>query len=310
MTTTLRDAWFAVAVLIALPPTPLRAEVVYEERAETFEIGVRDGTAEDIWTAIRRYGPFIQGKHAVGSATGRLKWSDLSIARRGHDCRLERRSVSVSVVMTLPEWWRARSAPADQLDYWRCIERTVTIHEKRHAEIWRETGHAIDRALGRLDDWMPCDELRATIGDTADRLYQEGIRRQHGFDADERRRQRYQQCQQPAIAAAQDTMGAPRRSPPSSLTGLTSGHPAAPARGHSAAKARVGTSPTAALLDERDQEPDTERLAERNPLEDFGGAAAALMAILAAFAGYAGAMAAVLALANRRARLDGRPEAD
>ncbi len=310
MTTALRDAWFAVAVLIALAPAPLRAEVVYDERIENFEIGIRDGTAEDIWTAIRRYGPFIQGQHAVGSATGRLKWSDLSIARRGHDCRLERRAVSVSVVMTLPEWWRARSAPADQLDYWRCIERTVTIHEKRHAEIWRETAHAIDRALGRLDDWMPCDELRANIGATADRLYREGVSRQHGFDADDRRRQRYQQCPRPAIPAAQDAIGAPRHSPPSSLTSLTSGDPAAPARGHSAAKAKVGVSQTTARIGERDQEPNSEGLAERNPLEDLGGAAAALLAILAAVAGYAGAMAAAMALAARRARLTGRPEAD
>ncbi len=273
------DAWptVAAAALILSTALPLRAEVHYREQVETFEIGIRDGTPEDIWTAIRRYGPLVQGKHAVGSASGQLNWSDLSIARRGGDCRLERHTVGVTVVMTLPEWWRAGRAPDDQRTYWQCIERTVTVHERRHAEIWRETAHAIDRALGRLDDWTPCNELRAAISTTANRLYQEGASRQRAFDDEDGRRRRYQQCPTPAAAADARTRASP----------TTSGR-----------------------LGERDRETEAENAAKENPLAELGAAAATILAIIVAVAGYATALVAVMALANRRTRLPGRPEAD
>ncbi len=284
-----------LTLVLPLLPLTAQAEVVYRERVETFEIGVRDGLPEDIWTAIRRFGPFIQGKHAVGSAQGRLKWSGLSIARRGHTCRLEAHTVDVEVVMTLPEWWRARSAPADQLAYWQCIERTVTIHEKRHAEIWRETGEAIDRAFRRFDDWMPCDELRAAIGETGNRLFQEGARRQRVFDDEDRRRRRYEQCVRPIEAQPQPAQLRPRDPQKPSAMGLSGERNPTAKDG-----APLDMRSTGAHLGGSYSEPQAEAVAERNPLDALSGLAAAILAIVAAIAGYFGIMSGVMAWSQRR----------
>lgn len=298
MTAARRIAVLAAPTVVAamLMPATAAAEVVYRERVEYFEIGVRDGMPEDIWTAIRRYGPFIQGKHAVGSAAGRLKWSDLSIARRGHVCRLEAHVVQVEVVMTLPEWWRARNAPDDQLTYWQCIERTVTVHEQRHAEIWRETAEAIDRAFRRLDDWMGCDELRAAIGETGNRLFQEGARRQREFDDADRRRRRYEQCVRPQTATARP-LQAPPQGPPRSSSGIAAD------RHTSASEPTNGLDgKSGGMLGGGAGTPQTESVAERDALDGLSSLAAGLLGILAAIGGYFGVMAGAIAWSRSHPR--------
>lgn len=257
-----------------LLPFAAEAEVVYRERVETIEIGVRDGMPEDIWTAVRRYGPFVRGKHAAGAASGRLKWSNLSIARQGHRCRLEGQVIAMDVVMTLPEWRRANDAPDDERDYWQCIARIVTAHEKRHAEIWRETAEAADRALRRLDDWMPCDDLRSVVSETADRIYADGAHRQRVFDADDRRLQRYKVCPRPL--AAQSLSGLPRSRVPESKT------VAAIHNGVAVRHAKATPSSSSAFIGENDGEPETEEVREREPRGALSRLAAAILALLAA----------------------------
>lgn len=277
-------------LLVLLLPVAAEAEVVYRERVETLEIGLRDGVAEEIWAAVRRYGPFVRGQHGVGAASGRLNWSDLAIGHRGDRCRLEGHIVTMDVVMTLPEWRRVNDAPDDERSYWRCIERVLTAHEKRHAEIWRETADSVDRALRRLDDWMPCDDLRTAISETADRIYEDGAHRQRVFDADDRRLQRYKECPRPL--AAQSLSGLPRSRLPASRTVST-------IRNDVAVRNAPDTpSSSSAFIGQNGGEPQTEEARERQPRGALSRLAAAILALLAA----ASAGLAAVGIARSRAR--------
>lgn len=183
----------AAAVIAGLQP--LRSEVIYEERTERFEIGVREETPAAVWAALNRYGPLVDGRGAIGAAKASIRWYDIKIRRTAQGCMVDSAKVHVGVKLILPEWERAWRVTPDMQSYWACVERTVTTHEQRHAEIWRETGERIDRGLRALSTPMACDELNVRIGETANRLYREGARRQLEFDEADRARPRYQMCE-------------------------------------------------------------------------------------------------------------------
>lgn len=184
-----------VGVAAFLSACPALAQLSYEERIERFEIGVREETPAAIWAALNRYGPLVDGRGAIGAAQARIRWYDMRTKRSAKGCMLDSAKVHVSVTLILPEWERAWRTSPDMQQYWTCVERTVTTHEQRHAEIWRETGEHIERSLRALAVWMPCDELQLRIEDATNGLYKQGQRRQVEFDAADRRRPRYQLCE-------------------------------------------------------------------------------------------------------------------
>lgn len=197
------------AVAASIFACPALAQLSYEERIERFEIGVRDETPAAIWAALNRYGPLVDGRGAIGAAQARIRWYDMRTKRSARGCMLDSAKVQVSVTLILPEWERAWRTSPDMQQYWACVERTVTTHEQRHAEIWRETGERIERSLQSLAAWMPCDELQLRIEDATNGHYKVGQRRQMEFDAADRRRPRYQLC---AAQSARENASADRLS--------------------------------------------------------------------------------------------------
>lgn len=240
---------------------PARAELIYSQRIERFEIGVRDESPATIWAALNRYGPLVDGRAAIGAASAQLRWSDVRIERSPQGCRVPGAKVHVSVTLTLPDWERKRQASLAMQQYWASVEDTVTVHEQRHATIWRETGEKIDRGLRALSVWMPCEDFEQRIADATEAVYRDGRRRQRSFDEDDRRQRRYQMCSapQPHRTAMDDHTSPPRPEPAPS--------PSAPAQ--------IATG----------QKPD--------PISNL---ALAGLAFLAAIAAYVGVMAVALRL--------------
>ena len=180
------------SVLAGYASPAAQAALHYDERTETFEIGAA-ADAASISQAIRRFGPEAGRTHAIAATAAQTSWTR-TLQRGPSGCKVKSIEVTMNVALALPTWQgRSRATPELQ-KYWDCVAKTVTTHEKRHAQIWRETGHKLDKELGELTDWMPCGQLDEQLKETADRIQSSARGRQSAFDDEERRRPRYEQC--------------------------------------------------------------------------------------------------------------------
>ena len=169
------------------------ATLHYEERTEALEIGAAATDRNSIWQAVRRFGPEVDGTHAFGTTGAKISWTR-SVQRGPLGCKIKSIDVTMNVSLALPAWQgRSRAAP-DMQKYWDCVAKTATTHEKRHAQIWQETGRKLDDELSAIAEWMPCGQLDDLLKETAERIQTQARSRQAAFDDADRRRPRYEQC--------------------------------------------------------------------------------------------------------------------
>jgi predicted secreted Zn-dependent protease len=182
---------FLVMGLCAAPAA--QATLHYEERSETIDIGSAGADSGSISQAMRRFGADANGAHTNGAANARLTWTR-SVQRGTSGCKVKTIDVNLNVSLAVPAWQgRSRAAPELQ-KLWDCGARTVTAHEKRHAKLWQDAGHKLDRELTAIADWMPCNQLDDLLKESAERIQAEARSQHAAFEADERRRSRMQQC--------------------------------------------------------------------------------------------------------------------
>jgi predicted secreted Zn-dependent protease len=189
----------ALFVLGVCGPHSVRAEVRLRESTEFFDIGFVDGNPDQLWKGLQRNGPFAHTGIIVGTTKSNASLTR-TVQQTAKGCLLKSAEVNMTLLVTLPAWSWRNSAPPEHQAYWDCVERTVTIHENRHVEIWKETAHGIDTTLSELTVPMPCADLNGRVTEVFNLLMQEGRARQATFDADDRKRQRYEKCLPPTPA--------------------------------------------------------------------------------------------------------------
>ena len=195
----LLDAGFVCAVALACVAPEANAEVHYEEKIEKFDILVHGKNATAIREAIRQDKPLNFGEHTIGTTTSKMSWQRRARVS-GSECRLEKVDIGLSVLISVPEWSLRDYARPDQQRNWDCIERLVTVHEHRHAEIWRETAQHMHREMTALTQPMSCSDLDQSLIRTFNEIQMRGKRRQAAFDDEERTSGRYERCVAPRKA--------------------------------------------------------------------------------------------------------------
>lgn len=213
----------AVAALAIVAAAHARAEVHFKEQAtKRYDIWAREGTPEEVWKGVERYGPYFakMGVHAIGlTELKQFEWKTRHL-RSPLGCRIEHFDLDMAVTVSLPEWWQPKDVTPEQVDFWKCVLDTVTVHEHRHVAIWRETGQQIDAAVRQMTDWFPCETLGRSVNATVNRVLNAGSRRQAAFDAGEYKKPRYQKCQQ-AFERASAAAAGPKAQPPHTAAAAT-----------------------------------------------------------------------------------------
>lgn len=182
------------AIIFLMAITGASAETRYRDRIEYYDISGNINSRADVRQAIRTFGPLVRGKEAIGSARGQIGTS-YKFERSGGRCTITDATVKVNVVMRLPSWEFDGSAKRDVRGYFGCFQRTVTVHEKRHGQIWRETGQAIEKSMYRELRDLPCNSFKSRAKHIYDREYRIGRQRQRTFDEEDYQRPRYQRCE-------------------------------------------------------------------------------------------------------------------
>lgn len=185
---------FLTAALLLVATTPALAGVDFTTRNSYYEISDFIDSRRKLWQAIGMWGPRskIHGS-AIGTARQRIRY-DRSVIRSGKRCSISNVNVTVSVVLTLPKWSNRDKASPYLQRYFDCVSRTVTVHEKRHAQISYETGQRLDAALHSELQYVPCEGFKRRESALVRQIYQHGRMRQRAFDRADYAKPRYQKC--------------------------------------------------------------------------------------------------------------------
>ena len=187
--------WAAFAAFVGSSiVSPVCAETTFRQRAEYFDISGFVNSRKEMWDAIRDWGPSgVGGRLIVGTAQPRFGYS-YKFKKQGGQCFVTEMKVSVGVVLRLPQWNAKAFAKPELQQYFDCILRTVTVHEKRHGQIAYETGQQIERTMLSELDGSSCTGFKDRADTIFRRVIAKGGVRQSDFDRRDYARRRYQQC--------------------------------------------------------------------------------------------------------------------
>lgn len=206
---------FVVASVVLSNAGTLQAEPHYRERIEYFDISSRINSRRDLWQAIRDWGPsrhhYVGGSDStiVGMAKPRFGY-EYELQRRGDRCHFRKLEVDVAIVIRLPAWDDKKHAEPDLQTYYQCILNTVTVHEKRHAQIAYEAGEEIEARFYSELDGTSCRGFDAHAKNIFDNVIHQQNRRQVDFDRRDYARNRYQQCATGGTGPLADANSQPR----------------------------------------------------------------------------------------------------
>lgn len=185
---------FLAATVLSTATKPVIARVDFTTRNTYYEISDFIDSRRKLWQAIDMWGPRSNShRSALGTASRRISHKR-RVLRSGKRCSITDVNVTVRVVLTLPQWSKRYRAKPHLQRYFDCISRTVTVHEKRHAQISYETGKRLEAALRSDLLRVPCDDFRRREGATVRRIIEQGRIRQKTFDRMDYAKPRYQKC--------------------------------------------------------------------------------------------------------------------
>ncbi len=187
--------WIIVCAITFATIAPVSAGVNFSTSVEPFELGIDIEHWTDVRRAMSSRGPYHRGlkQRAWGTAQDHFKWQ-YEIKRDAKKCSMSNLNIDVRVVLQLPQWLSKYASTDGAQDVFACVSQTVTTHENRHAQIWRETAHRMyDGAMSRMN-MTSCHNFRKRAYDLFLSLRNKGYQRQKVFDAADYKRPRYDKC--------------------------------------------------------------------------------------------------------------------
>lgn len=170
------------------------AETVSSTRLSYFTIS--GNTPAEIYRAILRRGPRVDGERAIASAdatavqNGRLEQS-------GGFCRVKDYRIKLTFRITRPRIANEGALSAGDRALWRQFSRFVVAHEEEHKRVWLACAADLDRRV-RSVRAPNCDKAAAKTNAMWNQMLSGCDRKQRAFDADQARELR----QQPFIRRA------------------------------------------------------------------------------------------------------------
>ncbi len=184
---------FAMLIGLSLGGSVL-AEPKYRERIEYFDISGYVNSKREMWESIRDWGPSRSvSQYIVGQAQPRFSYS-YKLRNIDNRCVFSKLDVGVRVVIRLPAWDLKNFAKPELQQYFGCILRTVTVHEKRHAQIAYEAAEKIEARFQEQLNRTSCIRFADRAKDIYRQVVSEHHRRQSDFDRRDYARKRYQLC--------------------------------------------------------------------------------------------------------------------
>ncbi len=189
-----------VVLAIALAPlatavlsVSATAEVFFKETQSRYDLETGLRTKRDLWRSVGKRGPRHGDGRAIGTALGKPRLN-YRFTQKGDRCSISEIQMRMHVELRLPRFPSIHSADPVLKAYYRCIKKTVVVHEREHSRIWYETARKADRALKSALRDVPCGTFKQHASKVFRRTIAQGQKRQTAFDTADYARKRYQRC--------------------------------------------------------------------------------------------------------------------
>ena len=149
----------------SVAPTPQRERVVLKTSTATRYYPVRGLTTTAIFDDIDKNGLFDNmGRRALGQASVEWTMDSQGIEIRGGLCEQPSVTITLNIVVTLPEHKRLSDLPPDIKANWQRFAARVATHEQRHVDIYMSGAREMKgRMEAVLAEPGTCAKLDKTI---------------------------------------------------------------------------------------------------------------------------------------------------
>ena len=173
-----------IGLCLAVLPVSAGADMISSKSYSYFSIGGK--TASELDVALSRSGPYMKdtGTHHPG-ATKMKFTAAVTYESTESRCRIKSARIKVDTKIILPRWKYRKQATRSLGVIWDTLSRDIKRHEERHAEIARQYARKVDAALQKLPSRTTCEQLRADVDKTSERILKAHYADQARFDRSE-----------------------------------------------------------------------------------------------------------------------------
>lgn len=160
---------------------PAAAEVIASKSYSYFDI--RGKTADELDRELSRRGPTSSGSSARHPGATKIRFGgEATYIQDNGRCRVGNVKVTVHTQIILPRWNNRRGASKELSMIWDALSSDIKRHEERHAEIARNQGRAMERAIHALPPQRNCEAMQELVSDESARGIEEHDQQQAQFD--------------------------------------------------------------------------------------------------------------------------------
>lgn len=146
-------------------------QIKVDERIERYAITGNNATS--LAAQMAQYGPLHGGKRRAWAHTRWNLHSHYVLEREPGHCRLAKPAVTLTLVMTLPEFKKMGAASSHLERRWDLAYQNIVAHEQEHRRHAHAAAHEIQHRLAGLPERSHCGALDRD----AQRVIRESIRR-------------------------------------------------------------------------------------------------------------------------------------
>jgi len=152
------DTVFLALLLQAAQSTPVASDIKIVDRVETYRI--EGDSTRELWDQIHLLGTIdpSQGKRVAGYTHWHIAWG-YTLRSDARGCHLEDVDVSVTTVITLPEWTNAERSDATLRSKWDNFIVKLREHEAGHRQNGLLAAQAVRKVIADAGPQTDCKVL-------------------------------------------------------------------------------------------------------------------------------------------------------
>lgn len=147
---------------------------------------VYGSTPLELHMSMVQNGPFneIVQKRVYAEIHWRITWK-IDYTDEPGKCRLNKFTITMPTIITMPKWMDAEGAPAETQALWPTVLHKIRRHEDGHKAIGVEGANVLARRLKSLPVYATCQELSRVISNEGERIVGEYSLANRAFDRSE-----------------------------------------------------------------------------------------------------------------------------
>jgi len=145
-------------------------------------------TFSEVDKQISLHGPEVTGVGKALASTGLQMLRSVKYSLVPNGCEVSKVRINVKARVTLPRHKNAAKLKAELAVAWNSLEEYARVHEAVHLAIADKFALRMEKQISKLPNEPDCVQMRESVKNTFDALYDEHYKEQLAFDESEKQR--------------------------------------------------------------------------------------------------------------------------